>query len=360
MPIPILGDLISELGKTARQIIPDPAAKRNFELQLQELADRAKVREHDEAMGQIETNKIEAGHASVFVSGWRPALGWVGAAGCVVAFVLVPGNAMIQAWVNNSPIPQYPIENLMAMLAYLLGASGIRSFDKLKGTAFSNMGDDPGLSRIKEVRAQSTPGLADKLPIGSDSEGEGETSDDNASDTPQQLRQQPRQLSWGAKVDDKFKAGVLWIEQQLGLNADLLMNCMAFETGQTFNPAERNRAGSSGTGLIQFMRSTALGLGTTVEDLAKMTAVQQLSYVYKYFRKFGADLSSWEQADVYMAILYPAAIGKSLDWQMPWKPGSLAYKQNKGLDLNKDQRITKAEAAAGVFRMAKLGLQHKG
>lgn len=179
-----------------------------------------------------------------------------------------------------------------------------------------------------------------------------------------------RQIRWGAKVAPEFKAGVLWIEEQLGLNADFLMPCMHFETGGTFSAKTKNAAGSSGTGLIQFMKATHAGmikqypalakLAPTHVDLAKLTDVQQLSFVYYYFKSFGGDLSKWALEDVYMAILYPAAIGKPLGWAMPWKFGSLAYKQNSGLDLNKDEHITKAEAAAGVQKSFALGEQFMG
>jgi hypothetical protein len=169
-----------------------------------------------------------------------------------------------------------------------------------------------------------------------------------------------RKILWGARVSAGFKAGVLWIEQQINLNADNLMCCMAFETGQTFDPAKKNMAGSSGTGLIQFMRATAITLGTTVEELAKMTPERQLGFVYKYFKQFRSSFAGWSLEDTYMAILFPKAIGKPNDWPMPWKYGQLAYKQNSGLDLNKDHIITKAEAATGVRRMAEIGKQHMG
>jgi hypothetical protein len=172
-----------------------------------------------------------------------------------------------------------------------------------------------------------------------------------------------RDICWGAKVSLRFKMGVLWIEQQLGLHADFLMACMAFETGGTFSPSVKNGAGSSGTGLIQFMASTAKSLGTTVTELAAMDAVKQLSYVYRYFERFdskGHDLSDWGLEDTYMAILYPAAIGKPIDWALPWKYGSLAYQQNAGLDLNRDEVITKAEAAAGPRKKLTLGNQFRG
>lgn len=169
-----------------------------------------------------------------------------------------------------------------------------------------------------------------------------------------------RQICWGAKVSLKFKMGVLWIEEQLQLPADYLMACMAFESAGTFSPSIKNAAGSGAVGLIQFMPATAKRWGLTTAQLAAMDAVKQLSYVYHYFKAFGNDLSQWSLEDCYMAILFPKAIGKEPSWPMPWKYGSIAYRQNAGLDLNKDRVITKAEAAAGVRRLYALGQQFKG
>ena len=163
-------------------------------------------------------------------------------------------------------------------------------------------------------------------------------------------------MCWGKKLTHDEKQGVLWIEQQLQLDADKLMACMAFETGCTFDPSIKNAAGSSGTGLIQFMRPTAIQLGTTVEELAKMSRLKQLGYVYKYFKQYGTDLSAWSLEDVYMAILYPKAIGKPLEWNFPWPRDTLAYKQNRGLDKDKDGDISKFEASSGVRRMYELGM----
>lgn len=150
-------------------------------------------------------------------------------------------------------------------------------------------------------------------------------------------------LRWGSKVSPAFRERVLWIRDALNMpkeGGDWLMTGMAFETGRTFDPAKKNAAGSSGTGLIQFMRYTAVDLGTTVEALAKMTAEDQLNYVYKYFLPYKGRLNSL--GDVYLAILYPKAIGKDADWVM-WKKGTLAYEQNKGLDKDKDCDIERQE-----------------
>lgn len=178
-----------------------------------------------------------------------------------------------------------------------------------------------------------------------------------------------REVAWGQKFDDKFKASLLWIEAQLNLPADFLASCIAFETGGTFSPSIKNAAGSSGLGLIQFMSFTYTAMVKAFPKLAdktpnhaalaQLSAVEQLSWVYFYFLQFRKDFSGYTLEDVYMTILFPKAVGKPLDWEMPWKYGELAYKQNAGLDANKDRKITKEEASAGVRRMYTLGMQQK-
>jgi hypothetical protein len=151
-------------------------------------------------------------------------------------------------------------------------------------------------------------------------------------------------MAWGAKVGDDFKARVCSLCANLGMNHDYLMSAMAFESGETFSPSIKNK-GTGATGLIQFMETTAKGLGTSLDELAAMTAVQQLDYVEKYFRQFKGKLQTIE--DHYMAILWPAAVGKPDDYVIFAKP-SQAYDQNCGLDADKDGKVTKAEAAAHV------------
>jgi hypothetical protein len=93
------------------------------------------------------------------------------------------------------------------------------------------------------------------------------------------------------------------------------------------------------------MPSTATLLGTTTAALARITAEEQLDYVAKYFRPYKGRLKSIE--DVYMAILWPAAIGKPSEHVLFKAPGK-TYAQNKGLDKDGDGRVTKREAAAAV------------
>jgi hypothetical protein len=135
--------------------------------------------------------------------------------------------------------------------------------------------------------------------------------------------------------------------ERLGVEPDHLMACMAFESGETFSPSIYNAAGSGAVGLIQFMPATARGLGTATGNLAALSAVDQLDWVEKYFQPYKGRLKTL--SDVYMAILWPAAIGKpesSPLWSQADRPTT--YRQNAGLDVNKDGAITKAEAASKV------------
>lgn len=163
-----------------------------------------------------------------------------------------------------------------------------------------------------------------------------------------------RRLAWGRKVSQAFRDRLFDICQILGVEPDYLMACMAFESAETFSPSIKNAAGSGATGLIQFMPATALGLGTTTAALAAMTAEQQLEWVLAYFMPYKGRLKTL--ADVYMAILWPAAIGKADGWTL-WDKASrpTTYRQNAGLDLNKDGNITKAEAAAKVLTKLERG-----
>lgn len=164
-------------------------------------------------------------------------------------------------------------------------------------------------------------------------------------------------LAWGQKVPEEFRNRVGEVAQSLGTDANHLMACMAFESGETFSPSIRNVAGSGAVGLIQFMPSTCQALGTTTEALAAMTAVEQLRYVEKYFKPRKGKLVSLE--DVYMAILWPAAIGKPDDYVLSISTirniPSAIFK-TRGSTSNHDGVITKKEAAAMVRKHLDKGL----
>jgi len=160
-------------------------------------------------------------------------------------------------------------------------------------------------------------------------------------------------LAWGNKVSAAFRARVLRIAAEIGFQPSWLMAAMAFETGRTFDPAKRNPA-SSATGLIQFMAATARDLNTTTEALAKMSAVEQLDYVDRYFRPYTGRLKTL--SDVYMAILWPAAVGKP-EGAVIFPLGSQAYLVNRGLDIDHDGAVTKSEATMFVAKVLAEGMQ---
>jgi hypothetical protein len=166
-----------------------------------------------------------------------------------------------------------------------------------------------------------------------------------------------RKIPWGARVAPEFLSKVQEITGELfgyeGADGDLL-SCIAFETGRTFSPSVENLAGSSAIGLLQFTRDPRLEMGVTRSQLAAMTAVQQLKYVREYFlRRHPERMNNIE--DMYMAILWPAAVGKPAHFRMAMT--NLQYRQNAGLDMNSDGIITKHEAAAHVRAMREEGLQ---
>jgi hypothetical protein len=94
-------------------------------------------------LAQVDVNKIEAASSNLFVSGWRPAEGWVGVLGLGYQFLGYP--LMQWAWPFGQGVdlipqglsapPDLDVEQLMTLLAGLLGFGGMRSFEKHKGVA---------------------------------------------------------------------------------------------------------------------------------------------------------------------------------------------------------------------------------
>lgn len=139
---------------------------------------------------------------------------------------------------------------------------------------------------------------------------------------------------------EAFAAKVIEISNKLGIDPNWLMMIMYFESGLSHiivNPM------GGATGLIQFMPATARGLGTTTQALAAMTNVQQLDYVYKYFRLKAGQFKSGE--DMYLYTFFISAVGKPDSWviQSPTLSAQTVARYNMSLDLNKDGQITIGE-----------------
>jgi hypothetical protein len=98
-----------------------------------------RIKQQPAAM-QVEINKIEAGHRSVFVAGWRPYIGWV--AGTSLAIYFIPQYALASImWVKVSwaaqEIAEYPVspDAIMELVLAMLGMATLRTYEKVKGAA---------------------------------------------------------------------------------------------------------------------------------------------------------------------------------------------------------------------------------
>jgi hypothetical protein len=158
-------------------------------------------------------------------------------------------------------------------------------------------------------------------------------------------------LAWGARVPEWFRDKVVSIAAAGGFDPSWPMACIKFESN--FNPEARN-PNSSASGLIQFMEFTAPDLGTTIEAIRGMSSMEQLDLVEKYFTPFYGRIHSL--SDCYMAILKQTAVGLPDD-AIIFPAGSRGFLVNKGLDLNHDGDVTKAEAAQFVARALEDGMQ---
>lgn len=151
--------------------------------------------------------------------------------------------------------------------------------------------------------------------------------------------------------DPDFKAKLEKIAQKLGTTSHAMLAVMKQESG--VDPSRQNPSGGA-IGLIQFMPDTARRLGTSTEELRKMDAVQQLDYVYKYYSMTGVGDGS--VGDLYMATFMPKYVGYP-DSHVLGAHGAEGFSgkvfaQNKGLDRNKDGKITVGDVKTSVQRFA--------
>ena len=133
MGIPVLDSILGIGEKLVDKLIPDPKQKAEALLKLKELeqsGDLAVI------AGQVEINKIEAASGLTFISGWRPAVGWV----CAVALAFQLVASPILSWVSTlagHPVvpPVLNVELLTTLLVGMLGLGGMRTVEKLQGVA---------------------------------------------------------------------------------------------------------------------------------------------------------------------------------------------------------------------------------
>lgn len=128
-----------DLGKTAiDKIWPDPIKRAEELRKLEELKQAGDLAKMDAEvkllLGQIEINKIEAQHPSVFIGGWRPFTGWVGGFAFAYAAILEPIARFIAkvAYGYQGNFPEINTDLTIQVLLGMLGLGLMRSFEKTK------------------------------------------------------------------------------------------------------------------------------------------------------------------------------------------------------------------------------------
>jgi hypothetical protein len=120
-------------GKVLDRVLPDPAQQAAAKLELMKLQQNGELAQ---ITGQMDINKVEAANSSLFVSGWRPGIGWVCGLGFAVQFVVGPlaewGSALVGHPVK---FPQMDMGTMMPLVLGMLGLGGMRTAEKMQGVA---------------------------------------------------------------------------------------------------------------------------------------------------------------------------------------------------------------------------------
>ena len=123
-----------DLGNTLiTRIFPDPAQASEAKLKLLELQQNGELAI---MTAQTDINKTEAANSSVFVSGWRPAIGWVCALALAYQYLFKPlltWGASVAGY--NLPPMVGLDDNLWQLMMGMLGMGGLRTFEKVQGVA---------------------------------------------------------------------------------------------------------------------------------------------------------------------------------------------------------------------------------
>jgi len=126
-------NIVSPIVNRVLDFIPNPAEKAKAQMEIQNQLMSAAIQE---SQNQAEINKNEATHSSVFVAGWRPAIGWICAFGFGFQFIVTPIALWIMALSGTSvSLPEIDTQSLYSLTMGMLGMGALRSFEKWKGIA---------------------------------------------------------------------------------------------------------------------------------------------------------------------------------------------------------------------------------
>jgi|TARA_R100001126_G_C4827780_1_gene150130 roadblock/LC7 domain-containing protein len=124
--VSILSSLIEPATKILDKVIEDKDQKNAL---AHEIATMAERHAQELAKGQLDVNKVEAAHKSLFVAGWRPAIGWVCALGLFYNVILAN---IIGIWID---LPEIDTTLLVPVMMGMLGLGAMRSYEKVQGVS---------------------------------------------------------------------------------------------------------------------------------------------------------------------------------------------------------------------------------
>lgn len=120
--------LVGPISALLSRVIPDKSERDRL---AHEISTMAEVQAHQQIMAQVEVNKVEAAHKSLYVAGWRPFIGW--SCGIAMAFnyigvpVIETGSVLYGTPLSIDPLD---LEVMMPVLLGMLGLGGMRSYEK--------------------------------------------------------------------------------------------------------------------------------------------------------------------------------------------------------------------------------------
>jgi len=141
----LTGGVVDKALDMVDKLIPDKTKANELKMQLETLRvtqdHELEMAENQLAQAQIEVNKAEATNPSIFVSGWRPFIGWVCGTGIAYAFIIHPMALFAASFttVDLSRMPSLDVGTLMSLVLSMLGIAGLRTVEKTQGVAAVNL-----------------------------------------------------------------------------------------------------------------------------------------------------------------------------------------------------------------------------
>ncbi len=133
MMLNLISSLVAPVSGLLDKFIED---KDQRALLAHEIATLADKQANEQAVAQIELNKVEAAHKSMFVAGWRPAVGWVCALAMLLNFILIPFiNLGMEFAGQDIRLDLIEMDTMMPVLLGMLGLGGMRSYEKARNVA---------------------------------------------------------------------------------------------------------------------------------------------------------------------------------------------------------------------------------